>query len=197
MRIIAGMYKGRKIDAPKGMGTRPTIDRVREAVMSSLASAYAGTLDDLVVLDAFAGSGAYGLETLSRGAKHCTFFDNDREAAAVLKKNIASLGIPARQAAVRTSDIIGAVERKAVVAAPVDVVFLDPPYATGPIEVAHFIKALETMGALCEDATIVYEHATGSFDFRKSELVESFELLVHKKYGKTAVLVIRRKSARR
>src|SRR4051794_4968213 len=89
-RIIAGKYGGRRIQTPKGSGTRPTSDRVREALFSSLESELGG-FDDLVVLDLFAGSGALGLEALSRGAEQATFVESDARAAAVVKANLKDL----------------------------------------------------------------------------------------------------------
>ena len=90
MRIIAGEFRGRKLDAPKGDGTRPTTDRVRESLMSALVSLRDG-LDGAVVLDAFAGSGALSLEALSRGADTAVLCERDRDAAAVIERNITTL----------------------------------------------------------------------------------------------------------
>ena len=91
-RIIAGAYGGRQIKTPKGDGTRPTSDRVREAMFSSLESELGG-FDGLYVLDLFAGSGALGLEAMSRGAEAVTFVEQDRRAAAVVKANVRELGV--------------------------------------------------------------------------------------------------------
>ena len=90
MRIIAGEFRGRKLDAPRGDGTRPTTDRVRESLMSALVSLRDG-LDGAVVLDAFAGSGALSLEALSRGADTAVLCERDRDAAAVIERNISAL----------------------------------------------------------------------------------------------------------
>ena len=94
MRIIAGEYRGRVLKAPKGEGTRPTTDRVREAMMSVVNSARDG-FDDAVVLDAFAGSGALGLEALSRGARCVQFCERAGEALKALNANVAALGLDA------------------------------------------------------------------------------------------------------
>ncbi|MAC11937.1 MAG: 16S rRNA (guanine(966)-N(2))-methyltransferase RsmD, partial [Sphingorhabdus sp.] len=91
MRIISGQYRGRKLAAPKGDATRPTADRTREALFSMLTSRL-GSFDDLAVLDLFSGSGALGLEALSRGAASCLFVEQDRAALDALKANIAALG---------------------------------------------------------------------------------------------------------
>ena len=122
MRIIAGAWRGRLIDAPPGLATRPTADRVRETLFSMLASRL-GNFEDLRVADLFAGSGALGFEALSRGAVHATFVENDSNAAAVLRRNAAKLGaqvqiLAGSALALPRSD-------------PFDVVFADPPYAPG------------------------------------------------------------------
>ena len=100
MRIIAGEFRGRTLKAPKGEGTRPTTDRVREAMMSTVHSARGG-FDDAVVLDAFAGSGALGLEALSRGARSVQFCERGGEALRALNANVRLLGLDARRARVR------------------------------------------------------------------------------------------------
>src|ERR1051326_412360 len=124
MRIIAGDWRGRPIEAPPGRATRPTADRVRETLFSMLASRL-GSFEDLRVADLFAGSGALGLEALSRGAATATFVESDAKAVAVIKRNASKLG---------------AIDRVRVVAGsalslpgsePFDLLFADPPYASG------------------------------------------------------------------
>lgn len=124
MRIIAGEWRGRAIDAPPGRATRPTGDRVRETLFSMLASRL-GSFEDLRVADLFAGSGALGLEALSRGAAHASFVENDPAAAAVIKRNVAKLGAADR---VR---ILGGSALALPRSGPFDLVFADPPYARG------------------------------------------------------------------
>jgi 16S rRNA (guanine966-N2)-methyltransferase len=124
MRIIAGEWRGRAIDAPPGKATRPTGDRVRETLFSMLASRI-GSFEDLRVADLFAGSGALGLEALSRGAAHASFVENDPAAAAVIKRNVAKLGAADR---VR---ILGGSALALPWSKPFDLVFADPPYAPG------------------------------------------------------------------
>lgn len=97
MRIVGGEWRGRLIDSPKGRDvSRPTTDRVREAIASMLESALPEGIEGSHVLDAFAGSGALGLEVLSRGAEHAVFFDLDRSAAALVKRNLAKLSCAPR-----------------------------------------------------------------------------------------------------
>ncbi|MEM9747539.1 MAG: 16S rRNA (guanine(966)-N(2))-methyltransferase RsmD [Actinomycetota bacterium] len=120
MRVVAGELGGRRLVAPPGTDVRPTTDRVREAIFNSLGSL--GVVEGAVVADLFAGSGAVGIEALSRGAAHCTFVENDRQAVAVIEENLAALGLEARSR-VRRGD--------AMAAAPsldVDIVIADPPY---------------------------------------------------------------------
>ena len=124
MRIIAGEWRGRPLEAPPGDATRPTADRVRETLFSMLASRL-GTFEGLRVGDLFAGSGALGLEALSRGAAHATFVENNSVAAAIIQRNAAKLGAGERIQLLRGSAL--ALPRST----PFDLIFADPPYATG------------------------------------------------------------------
>ncbi|MFL6829565.1 MAG: 16S rRNA (guanine(966)-N(2))-methyltransferase RsmD [Sphingomicrobium sp.] len=124
MRIIAGEWRGRTIEAPPGRSTRPTADRVRETLFSMLASRL-GTFDELRVADLFAGSGALGLEALSRGAAAATFVESNPAAAAAIRRNAESLGVMER---VR---ILGGSALALPHSESFDLVFADPPYAPG------------------------------------------------------------------
>jgi 16S rRNA (guanine966-N2)-methyltransferase len=154
-RIIAGRAGGRRIAVPPS-GTRPTSDRVREALFSAL-TADPG-LDGAAVLDLCAGSGALGLEALSRGAARALFVESDRRAAGVLRRNVAELGLPG--AAVRLGSAA------AVLGAPADgtydVVLVDPPYATPDAEVAGWLAAAWRNGWLADDAVVVVERGRGA-----------------------------------
>ncbi len=121
MRIVAGTARGRRLMTPEGTDVRPTKDRVREAVFNSLHSH--GEVEDRTVLDLFAGSGAMGLEALSRGASRCTFVDRDRRAIAAIHHNLDALGF-ADRATVRHADSPGVLASLG----PHDVALLDPPY---------------------------------------------------------------------
>lgn len=124
MRIVAGQWRGRRIDAPPGRGVRPTLDRVREAWMNILQHEIPGSR----VLDLFAGSGALGLEALSRGAEHSAFVENDWRALRALKKNIDALGAGS-SAEIKQGDafrLAESFEKHAY-----DIAFADPPYAGG------------------------------------------------------------------
>jgi 16S rRNA (guanine966-N2)-methyltransferase len=170
VRIIAGKWRGRAIVAPKGEATRPTSERAREALFSMLASRL-GSFEGLVVADLFAGSGALGLEALSRGAAHCTFVENDRAAIEAIRANIAAFAAPAEVRA-------GAAEH-ARLAAPVDLAFLDPPYGSGLA--ASALAALP----LAPGAWVSVETARD-----ESVAAEGLEVDVVKTYGKAKITLL-------
>jgi 16S rRNA (guanine966-N2)-methyltransferase len=120
MRVVAGEFGGRKIVAPEGTATRPTTDRVREAIFNSLGSS--GILDGALVADLFAGSGAVGIEALSRGAEKCIFVERNRHALNSLEDNLDSLGLDDRSKII-TSDVMAVAP-----SLDCDIVFADPPY---------------------------------------------------------------------
>jgi 16S rRNA (guanine966-N2)-methyltransferase len=122
MRIIAGEWRGRSIEAPPGLATRPTADRVRETLFSMLTSRL-GSFDDLRVADLFAGSGTLGLEALSRGAAFATFVESDLQVTRILKRNVEKLGASDRVRVLGSSAL--ALPRSD----PFDLIFADPPYA--------------------------------------------------------------------
>lgn len=193
MRIIAGEFRGRTLKAPKGEGTRPTTDRVREAMMSTVHSARDG-FDGAVVLDAFAGSGALGLEALSRGARSAQFCERSGEALKALNANVGLLGLDARRARVRKGDVLKDVP---YARPPFDLVFLDPPYACDADEVLGFVAALRTRAALSDDAIVVYEHAVsanGAVD--EAAKARDLSIAQRKKYGDTVVDVLRSSAPR-
>ncbi|WP_298304422.1 16S rRNA (guanine(966)-N(2))-methyltransferase RsmD [uncultured Erythrobacter sp.] len=130
MRIIAGEWRGRKLTAPKGDSTRPTADRMRETLFSMLTSRL-GSFDDLRVADLFAGSGALGLEALSRGAAHCLFVEQERPALDAIRANISALDARA-SSTVEAGSVMGL----RVARETYDLIMLDPPYRTGAGEVA-------------------------------------------------------------
>lgn len=149
MRIIAGAHRGRRIIAPRGSRTRPTTDRVREALFSIL-----GDLTRARVLDAYAGSGALGLEALSRGAAHCVFVESGRDAVRVIETNLSALGLQARATLIATelARAKGALERTA----PFDVVVADPPWPIA--EPAARLLLTSVGGLLSPRATVVVGH---------------------------------------
>lgn len=151
MRIIAGQWGGRKLTAPPGDATRPTADRVRETLFSMLASRL-GSFAGLAVADLFAGSGALGLEALSRGAESCLFVENDAAGLRALRANIAALHA-------QPSSEVWAVSVLALGPAPqpLDLILLDPPYRLGAGAVA--LDRLMRLGWLGQSTLIVLETA--------------------------------------
>lgn len=155
MRIIAGLHRGRRLAAPAGTNTRPTAERVRQALFDMLWHAPWGgraRLEAARVLDAFAGTGALGLEALSRGAAAATFLETDRAALAALRANIAAC----REAA-RSTVLAADATRPPRAPAPASLVFLDPPYAAGAVGAA--LAALAAAGWVAPGALIVAEAA--------------------------------------
>lgn len=156
-RIIGGSAGGRRITTPRGSATRPTSDRVREALFSAVES-WCGSLHGLRFLDLYAGSGAVGLEAWSRGAGVVTLVEHDRRTAALIARNAVSLGFA--RADVVTGPV-GATLRHAP-AAPYDVVFLDPPYDLGDDDLAADLAALVDHGWLVPGALVVVERSARS-----------------------------------
>jgi len=142
MRVIAGEFGGRVLVAPEGLTTRPTTDKVRQAVFNSLHSM--GVVEGAVVADLFAGSGALGIEALSRGAEHCTFVERDRSALHALRTNIDTLGLAPRST-VHATDVMAWVPAMR----NIDIAFIDPPYA--------FDGWAELLGLLADVGLVVAE----------------------------------------
>ena len=143
LRIIAGQWRGRKLVAPTGDATRPTADRTRETLFSMLVSRI-GAFEGLTVADLFAGSGALGLEALSRGAASCLFVEQDAAALRALRGNIANL-----HAQPETDVRAGSVLALGPAKAPLDLILLDPPYGTGAGQVAlDKLNRLDRLGYL-------------------------------------------------
>ena len=148
MRIIAGEFKGRRLDAPAWKGLRPTSDKLRETLFNMLAARVAGAR----VLDAYAGTGAVGIEALSRGAAHVTFVDSDRRATALIDANLGRLGVRDRYAIIRAGLADAARQLRD---RRFDIIFLDPPY--GPTTLADALSLAAPLTTL--DTLVVVEHA--------------------------------------
>lgn len=148
MRIIAGERRGARIAAPKGSGTRPTGDRAREAAYNLV-----GPVDGAVVLDLFAGSGAMGLEALSRGARRCVFVESDRAACAVIRANLEKLRLTG--ALVLCRDVFQALREERAAGRAYDLVLADPPYDAWPDLEPRLADALPA--ALAENGILVVE----------------------------------------
>jgi 16S rRNA (guanine966-N2)-methyltransferase len=185
LRITGGTLRGRRFPGPQGSATRPTAEKVREAIASALASR--GLVEGARVLDLFAGTGALGFEALSRGAREAVLVDIDRRADKALRASASALGLEAR-VGVRRLDLAGRPE--AVASAlrtfgPFDLVFADPPYEA--IEtVAPLLLALAAEGLLAEGAVAVVEHATR----RPPALPPQLAIVSDYRYGDTAVALL-------
>jgi 16S rRNA (guanine966-N2)-methyltransferase len=170
VRVVAGSFKGRRLAAPRGTRTRPTADRVREALFSML-----GDVGGARVLDLYAGSGALGIEALSRGAGSAVFVERDGKAVAAIERNLTAVGAEAN---VVRRDVVRFLARAD---GAFDLVFCDPPYDSaaglaGPLA--------EHLPALCaEDARIVTESD------KRNPLVLPFPLLVERAYGDTRIAI--------
>ncbi|MBO4848779.1 MAG: 16S rRNA (guanine(966)-N(2))-methyltransferase RsmD [Clostridia bacterium] len=169
MRVIAGSAKGREILAPKGLNTRPTLAKVKEAMFGMLQF----DLEGANVLDLFAGSGGLGIEAISRGAAHVTFCDADRHAVSVVKANLKKLAFEDR-ASVVMGDAISLLGALAERGERFDIVLLDPPYETDLQRRA--ISILAEKGLLNDGAILVCEHSNSNppvfpagFDARKAK----------------------------
>jgi 16S rRNA (guanine966-N2)-methyltransferase len=177
MRIIAGQWRGRVLVAPKGDATRPTADRTREALFSMLISRL-GSFEGLIVADLFAGSGALGLEALSRGAAQCLFVEQDGAALDALRTNAAKLGV---RPEIRAQSVL----TLARTTQPLDLILMDPPYGTGAGSVA-----LDKLGRLgwISPATLI------SIETAREEVVEvkDFEIDTTRTHGKARITLLRR-----
>jgi 16S rRNA (guanine966-N2)-methyltransferase len=180
MRVVAGIHGGRVLTAPKGDQTRPTSDRVKESLFAILRD----DVLDAVVLDLFAGSGALGIEALSRGAAHATFVDRSARAIAAVRANLRALRVPAGDVAVVKSTVMAHLNGRSAGGQTYDLAFLDPPYdASDGDEMLH---ALGGDGAvhLSDGATVVLEHATAA------PVADAYGLLTRisvRRYGDTSL----------
>jgi 16S rRNA (guanine966-N2)-methyltransferase len=172
VRVVAGRFKGRPLRAPRGRRTRPTADRVREALFSIL-----GPLEGLRVLDLFAGSGALGIEALSRGAAAAVFVDSDPRAIAAVRQNLAAVGV---EAAVHRRDALAFL---AASADRFDLVLLDPPYSSADRLAGPLSKRLPAV--VSENARIVSESD------KRSPLELDLPLADERTYGDTRIAIHR------
>ncbi|MFI7689079.1 16S rRNA (guanine(966)-N(2))-methyltransferase RsmD [Nonomuraea sp. NPDC049655] len=153
-RIIAGSAGGRRLAVPPGRGTRPTSDRAREGIFLTLDSLYG--LREARVLDLYAGSGAVGLESLSRGAAHALLVESDAKAIRTIRGNIRSLGLEgAELVADKVERVLARPPEE-----PYDIVFADPPYALGDGEVTRVLELLRDNGWLMDEGLVAFERET-------------------------------------
>lgn len=178
MRIIAGEWRGRKLVAPKGDVTRPTADRTRETLFSMLVSRL-GSFEGLSVLDLFAGSGALGLEALSRGAASCLFVEQDGDALKALRSNVSALAQPGA-ATVQAGSVMALGPARATY----DLLLLDPPYATGAGQVA--LDRLLRLGWIGPQSWITLEA-----DGKETVAVSGLAIEAERKVGKAKLTLLR------
>ena len=180
LRVIAGIVGGRKLVAPKG-GARPTQDRVKEALFSSLGDAVV----DATVLDLYAGSGALAIEALSRGAAHAVLVDSDGSALAAIRANLDTTGFADRATlSQRPADTF---VKSGAPGGPFDLVLLDPPYDLPSAEVAAALAGLAAAGALEPGATVVIERARGS---EAIALPDGWDVRRERTYGDTLLILV-------
>ena len=185
MRIVSGQYRGKAIVAPPGEATRPTSDRARQAVFNILEhAAWAPELHGARVIDVFAGSGALGLEALSRGAGFCLFVETDDAARGAIRENIDAMHLFG-VTRVHRRDATDLGPRPASAGAPFDIAFLDPPYAKGLGEKA--VAELRAHGWLAPGAILMFERGRGEID----PVLEGFEQIDARDYGAARVLFYR------
>lgn len=176
MRITAGNFKGRKLEAPKNNSVRPTSDKVRQAVFNALNAR--GDVENAIVIDAFCGTGALGLEALSRGAAQCYFFDKNKDPYNLCKQNINTLGAEGQSELVLQD--VTKIKERSEEALPATLVFLDPPYKKDLVIAA--IDALHSQSWFAEKVTFVIET-------EKNETVSSDKVKIEneKNYGDTKI----------
>jgi 16S rRNA (guanine966-N2)-methyltransferase len=163
MRVVAGRFRSRPLIAPRGEKTRPTADKLRETLFNVLQP----RIEAATFADLFAGSGAVGIEALSRGARHAFFAENAPAALLILRKNLVSLGIPAADASVCARGVANCL---AAWQTPLDIVFLDPPYEDADAY-SSTLHALAAGTLLADNATVIAEHS------RRNPLAETYASL--------------------
>ncbi|CAM5255480.1 MULTISPECIES: 16S rRNA (guanine(966)-N(2))-methyltransferase RsmD [Streptomyces] len=176
-RVIAGAAGGRRLSVPPGTGTRPTSDRAREGLFSTWQSLLGGPLDGERVLDLYAGSGAVGLEALSRGARHVLLVEADARAARIVRENVRNLGLPGAE--VRTGKAEQVI-RQAAPEEPYDLVFLDPPYAVSDDDLREILLTLRSERWLAGEALVTVERSTRGGEFHWPD---GFEAIRSRRYG--------------
>lgn len=178
-RVVAGTAKGRHLDVPAS-GTRPTSDRVREAMFSSLHHHF-GSFDDVDVLDLYAGSGALGLEALSRGARRAVLVEKDRKACEVIRRNMQRVDLPGASV---VADDVKRLVGNASLKGTFDLVLADPPYDLDDLDVEHVLRSLGAHGWLTDDSVVVVERQAGRTAFTWPD---GYEEIADRDYGGTRV----------
>lgn len=181
LKVTGGELRGRRFQAPKGRGTRPTSEKVREAIFNTLNGLV--ELPGAAVLDLFAGSGGLGIEALSRGAAHVTFVESHARTAAGVRENLRQLGVAEERWQVAASRVEGWLHSADLPGAPL-VILADPPYATR--DAGQLLAALATSSSLADKSTIALETASRL----PLDVPSGLELLRVKRYGDTQILYL-------
>lgn len=185
IRIISGKYGGRKIESPKSSSTRPTTNRVRESVFSSFCANYGDDLSliEARVLDVFAGSGALGIEALSRGAEFVCFNEMDNQALSIIEQNLISLNISKEYYSLLKKDAFSPLFVDALKGGlkPFDIILLDPPFQVETNKVFDIINNLYSCNLLQKNTLIYYEHHSSELDI--TLLKPNVELIYHRIKG--------------
>lgn len=182
MRIVAGAFKGRRLSTPKGMDIRPTSDKVREAIFNILPREFPYKR----VLDLFAGTGAMGIEALSRGALEATFVDSGAEAISLIRKNLESCGAEAR---IYRSDALASLKQFSRKGEKFDLIIIDPPYSSTLLKEA--LEAIDSDGILAPGGVIVAETSKRAALEADLKALEAFD---ERRYGDTVVYFLRPKA---
>jgi len=198
MRVVAGRYRGRKIIAPEGCGTRPILDRAKVALFDWLGARMAqpGALPPIAVLDLFCGGGSLGIESISRGAEFVTFVDAGADAIAALRENLGTLKVPSEQTSIERGSVEHAVLRPPP-ANPYSLIFLDPPYKlTADLEpgsVMHrIISRLDVEPTIAADAWLIWRHELGQIT---PDSTIRWACVERRNWGHVAITAYRFKSA--
>jgi 16S rRNA (guanine(966)-N(2))-methyltransferase RsmD len=179
MRVIAGIAKGHKLQAPEGMDTRPTTDRIKETLFNILSP----DLMDCTFLDLFSGTGGIGIEALSRGARKVVFVDSSLESRKIIDYNLAHTKLVSK-AEVYTKKVLDVIMSLGEKNEKFDIIFMDPPYKKGFVE--ETLKAIKEANLLNQEGYIVIEHETqGDWDN-----IEGFNIIKQKVYKKTTMTFV-------
>lgn len=183
MRVIAGSAKGRKLSPPAGVRVRPTSDRVKEALFSSLSSRFS-TFEGLIVLDLFAGTGSLGIEALSRGAEFSTFVDSHQDSITLTRKNLEIAGLATKATTIK-SDALKAIRKLSESKHVFDIIFIDPPYVE-KVLIESAIIMMSELSILSECGIIAIE-SDGRYELQHPS---AFILTSKRIYGDTATWLL-------
>ncbi len=185
MRVIAGLAKGRKLKAPKSRAIRPTSDRIKEAIFSAVGERTLGAK----VLDLYAGTGALGIEALSRGALFATFVDERREAISLVRENLSWVGLRSKGRIIR-GKVESVTDRLTREGELFDLIFLDPPYRISVTDIGNICQKVSSE-LLAVDGLMILEHSSRM----EPPVVSGAKVSSFKRYGDTAVTIYRKEGA--